>query len=58
MVVHELELAIFLEGGGYFQQITLDLFLKCGFFVLRDLELDLNLAVRFQAKKQIVQLLP
>ena len=46
VLIYELELAIFMEGyGGYFQQITLDLFLKYDFFVLGDLELDLNLAV-------------
>ena len=49
VLIYELELAIFLEGGGYFQQITVDLFLKCDFFVVGDLERDLNLAVQFQA---------
>ena len=34
VLIYELELAIFLEGGvgGTFQQITLDLFLKCDFW--------------------------
>ena len=45
VLIYELELAIFLEGGGYFQQIMLDLFLKCDFFLLGDLKVDLNLAV-------------
>ena len=36
VLIYELELAIFMEGGGYLQQKTLDLFLECDFFVLRD----------------------